>query len=58
MVSLGRVLAFSYCLPGRFVEQPFPAWTLRISSGISEGIRKRMIQNDRAFLNTWISCRR
>ena len=57
MVSPGWILVFSHCLPGRFGEQLVPAWTLRISSDISEGIRKQMVYSDRKFLNTWVSCR-
>ena len=32
-------------------------WTLRISSGTSEGICKWMVPSDRGFLNIWVSCR-
>ena len=31
-------------------------WTLRISSGMTEGICKWMMQSDREFLNIWVSC--
>ena len=32
------------------------SWTLRISSGMTEGICKWMMQSDREFLNIWVSC--
>ena len=32
------------------------AWTLHISSGMTEVICKWMMQSDREFLNIWVSC--
>ena len=32
------------------------AWTLHISSGMTEVICKWMVQSDREFLNIWVSC--
>ena len=36
--------------------RPQLSWTSRISSGISEGMCKRMAQSGREFLNIRVSC--
>ena len=35
----------------------FPSWTLRISSGVSKGIYKSVVQSDREFLRIGVGDR-
>ncbi len=40
------------------IEIPDLGWTFRISSGVSQGIDKSVVQSDREFLNVGVGGRR